>query len=195
MNSNNSRYVVNIWQVVPRANFAVLTVDLCPENDDGVDHQSTSKLHFQNNQLFKKVVRQFKTRSTAEWFTVIVICTVEEQGLIKELNLPSELCFWIDCNPSSTKKDLNKGHKSVVRGIVVGYNHSTASEPVKASWQEAVGVNASHCPSVKRRRSLEEEEEDPEEEQSADEDTFILDANQEPVSSISMIKFNRISLL
>ena len=194
MNSNNSRYVVNIWQVVPRANFAVLTVDLCPENDDGVDHQSTSKLHFQNNQLFKKVVRQFKTRSTAEWFTVIVICTVEEQGLIKELNLPSELCFWIDCNPSSTKKDLNKGHKSVVRGIVVGYNHSTASEPVKASWQEAVGVNASHCPSVKRRRSLEEEEEDPEEEQSADEDTFILDANQEPVSSISMIKFNRISL-
>ena len=47
---------------------------------------------------------------------------------------------------------------------------------------------------MKRRRSLEEEEEDPEEEQSADEDTFILDANQEPVSSISMIKFNRISL-
>jgi len=216
MNSNNSRYVVNIWQAVPHANFAVLTVDLCPENDDGVDRQpspaqpspaqpspaqpSTSKLHFQNSQLFKKVLRQFKMRSTAEWFTVIVICTVEEQAKIlesmnKELNLPSELCFWIDGNHSSTKKDVNKGHKSVVRGIVVGYNHSTASEPVKASWQEAVGVNAFHCPSVKRRRSLEEEEEDPEEEQSADEDTFILDANQEPVSSISMIKFNRISLL
>jgi hypothetical protein len=58
-----------------------------------------------------------------------------------------------------------------------------------------VGVNAFHCPPVKRGRSLEEEEEDPKEEQSADEDTFILDANQEPVSSISMIKFNRISLL
>ena len=133
MNSNNSRYVVNIWQAVPHANFTVLTVDLCRENDDGVDRQpspaqpspaqpspaqhSTSKLHFQNNQLFKKVLRQFKMRSTAEWFTVIVICTVEEQAKIlesmnKELNLPSELCFWIDGNHSSTKKDVNKAHHS-----------------------------------------------------------------------------------
>ena len=89
---------------MPRANFAVLTVDLCPENDDGVDHQLTSKLLFQNNQLFKKVLKQFKTRSTAKWFTVIVMYTVEQQGSIldsmnKELNLPSERCFWIDCNP------------------------------------------------------------------------------------------------
>jgi hypothetical protein len=179
MNSNNRRYVVNIWQGVPRENFAVLTVDLCPENDDGVDHQL-----FKNNQLFKKVLKQFKTRSTAEWFTVIVICTIEQQESIfdtmnKELNLPSERCFWIDCNPYRTMEDSNKGHKSVVRGLVMGYHHSTASEPgaaVKASWQEAVGSNAFHCPPVKA-------------------DKFILDANQEPVSSISMIKFNRISLL
>jgi hypothetical protein len=166
MNSYSFRYVVNIWQVVPPEKYAVLTVDLRAKEG--------SKESRNRPKMLEIMLRDFKALSTAEWFTVVVFCHVDQQHTIfntmeRELNLPSDRCFWIDEDPPNPTMDTTqetKGHKSVVEGIVLGYHQATPlaqGVAVKASWQESPEgrTNAYHCPSVK---------------------SFMLDENQKKVS-------------
>jgi hypothetical protein len=152
--------------VVPREKYAVFTVDL-----RGKEGSKESK---KLPKVLEKLLQGFKAVSTSEWFTVVVICHIDQHGLIfqtmeKELNLPPDQCFWIDCDPPDPTMDTTqetKGHTRVVEGIVLGYHQVTPSEqgvPVKASWQESPEgrTNAYHCPSVK---------------------SFMLDENQKKVS-------------
>jgi hypothetical protein len=129
-------------QKVEKRNFTVLLLDVYYAMDSAKSGEAGMTA-----EALKSLLHKFMTITTAKHFTVIVFCSIQQQGpflkvLRDQLNIAPENGIWHRTNAVLTNQHAH-GFTSCAEGLVFGFHDATQSSPsatgTKAEWQRPIG--------------------------------------------------------
>jgi len=135
---NASNQTIFVLQGLEKRNYQVLALDVyyaLMHNKPGEDPLTPKELG--------TLIRAFKQITTARHATIIVFCSLQQQGPFWDVmnantNIPAELGIWYRTNAVSTNQYC-PGFSSAAEGLLFGFHDFTTvactARGTKADWQ------------------------------------------------------------